>query len=99
MRKIILVFSLLFVGTSFANVNLEAIKTDEFKKSNVLLNNVNEEVACTVRCSATATNTETGQSRTFYSSSTAELCGVASAMCQTKAISMAVEYIEEQMGQ
>ena len=25
MRKIILVFSLLFVGTSFANVNLEAI--------------------------------------------------------------------------
>lgn len=51
---------------------------------------------CFVSCYATATNTVTGESQTFYATSSAESCGVASIMCQSNALSQAMEYIADQ---
>lgn len=96
MKKAILIFSLLFVGFSFANVNPRTTKIEEIEKNVISLNERNDEFGCRVSCYATATNTETGQSQTFYASATAELCGVASLMCQTKAMRQALTYIESQ---
>ncbi|SFZ90390.1 hypothetical protein SAMN05428642_101909 [Flaviramulus basaltis] len=94
MKKIILIFSVFIIGNSFVSVNPTKNKFEKIQKSIISLNEKNDEFGCRVSCYATATNTETGQSQTFYARATGELCGVASLMCQTSAMRQALTYIE-----
>lgn len=91
-----MILSFLFIGTSFANVKPIINQNKVAENPNKHLNDKNDEFGCRVSCYATVTNTETGQSMTFYGSATAELCGTASLMCQTSVLQHALAYIDSQ---
>ncbi|WP_157805258.1 hypothetical protein [Confluentibacter citreus] len=91
MKKIILSLSLLITGAIYAyNPSIEFRTTETLQVSKT---NDRESVACRVSCYARITHADTGESHTFYASATNDLCGVASAMCQSRALARAMAYI------
>ena len=97
MKKLIFIFPFFFIGSIMAENNIKKFVTSEqsseISKSNDKLLIV-DSFGCRVSCYATAYNTETGESQTFYATASAELCGTASLLCQTNALSQALTYIE-----
>ena len=82
---------------SFKSNNTEIQEYASFEKSNfeiVILEEVRNADDCGVGCTATATNSETGESVSFYSYVIASNCGTAANIACGQAYAQALNYIE-----
>lgn len=82
---------------SFKTNNTEIRENASLEKSNfeiLILEEIRDVDDCGVGCTATATNSETGESVSFYSYVVASNCGTAANIACGQAYAQALNYIE-----
>lgn len=92
---------MLIAGTTFASGSLEK-KSDKLVNVESELAISNEHVddyGCRVSCTATATNRDIGEIRTFDAESTSSDCATATVDCYHKAMGKAMNFIRAYDGQ